>query len=269
MATAIIAEDEALLAASLKSDLNALWPDLSILAVVGDGQSALEQALMLRPQVLFLDIRMPELSGIDVALELIDTWPQDEPFPAIVFVTAYDEYALQAFEARAIDYLVKPVQRQRLANTVERIKARIGAVDLAATIQQFQALLQNRPADLSKLGGQPSHHGRQLLKVIQAGVGNSIRMIPIDEVNLFEAADKYVRVVASDGKDYLIRKALKELIDELDPEIFWQIHRGALVRATAIDSVQRDEAGRQTLQLKGYPQALSVSRMYSHLFKAM
>jgi DNA-binding LytR/AlgR family response regulator len=269
MATAIIAEDEPLLAASLKSELKTLWPDLSILAMVGDGQSALEQALMLRPQVLFLDIRMPELSGIDAALELIDTWPQEAPFPAIVFVTAYDEYALQAFEARAIDYLVKPVQTQRLAITVERLKARIGAVDLAATIQQFQVLLQTRSPDLPKLDGQPNHQGRQLLKVIQAGVGNSIRMIPIDEVHLFEAADKYVRVVVADGKDYLIRKALKELIDELDPDIFWQIHRGALVRATAIDSVQRDEAGRQTLQLKGYPQALTVSRMYSHLFKAM
>ncbi len=202
-------------------------------------------------------------------MELIDTWPQDAPFPAIVFVTAYDEYALQAFEARSIDYLVKPVQTQRLATTVERLKARIGAVDLTTTIQQFQSLLQTRPPDFPRQNGLPSDQGRPLLKVIQAGVGNSIRMIPIHEVNLFEAADKYVRVVVADGKDYLIRKALKELIEELDPDIFWQIHRGALVGATAIDSVQRDEAGRQTLQLKGYPQALTVSRLYSHLFKAM
>jgi DNA-binding LytR/AlgR family response regulator len=275
MATAIIAEDEPLLAAALKSELKTLWPELSIVATVGDGQSALEQALSLRPQVLFLDIRMPELSGIDAALALIDTWPQEASFPAIVFVTAYDEYALQAFEARAIDYLVKPVQSQRLAKTVERLKAKIGAVNLEATIQQFQALLQTRSPVQPKInahGAQedsPLNAGRKALRVIQAGVGSSIRMIPIEEVIMFEAADKYVRVVLADGKDYLIRKALKELLDDLDAEVFWQIHRGALVRAAAIESVQREESGRQTLQLKGLSQALTVSRMYSHLFKAM
>jgi DNA-binding LytR/AlgR family response regulator len=275
MATALIAEDEPLLAASLQAELKALWPELSILATVGDGESAIEQALSLRPQVLFLDIRMPVLSGIDAALTLIDTWPSDQEFPAIVFVTAYDEYALQAFEARAIDYLVKPVQSIRLVKTIERLKAKVGSVDLAATIQQFQSLLDIRQPDLKKIrdaatqNDQSIKQDRKPLRVIQAGIGNAIRMIAVDEVILFEAADKYVRVVVSDGKDYLIRKALKELSDELDPEVFWQIHRGALVRATAIDSVQRDEAGRQTLLLKGYPQALTVSRMYSHLFKAM
>jgi DNA-binding LytR/AlgR family response regulator len=287
MATAIIAEDEPLLAAALQAELKALWPELQIVVIVGDGQSALEQALTLRPQVLFLDIRMPELSGIEAALELVDVWPQDAAFPAIVFVTAYDEYALQAFEARAIDYLVKPVQTQRLAKTIERLKAKIGAVDLAATILQFQVLLQTRAPDLPILHRQAEDQGmhkgapqnanqattsantRKTLRVIQAGIGNSIRMIPIEEVILFEAADKYVRVVLTDGKDYLIRKALKELIDELDSELFWQVHRGALVRASAIESIQRDEGGRQQLQLKGLSQALTVSRMYSHLFKAM
>ncbi len=274
MATAIIAEDEPLLAAALQAELRTLWPELNILASVGDGQSAVEQALALEPQVLFLDIRMPVQSGIDAALELIDCWPQDSPFPAIVFVTAYDEYALQAFEARAIDYLVKPVQSQRLSKTIERLKSKLGAIDLLATVQQFQSFLQIRSPDSRKLVGQPelaasTSQARRPLRVIQAGVGNSIRMIPVEDVILFEAADKYVRVVLAEGKDYLIRKALKELIEEIDTEAFWQIHRGALVRASAIESVQRDEAGRQLLQLRGYASPLPVSRMYSHLFKAM
>ena len=273
MATALIAEDEPLLAMALRAELKALWPELEILAEVGDGRSALESALELKPQVLFLDIRMPEMTGIEAALELVDAWNDPQPFPAIVFVTAYDEYALQAFEARAIDYLVKPVQRDRLQKTVSRLKARLAQESvtdktadplLDGTLAQLRALLQSGFPERSG-----THRNPEKLSMIQAGVGNQIRMIPIDEVSYFEAADKYVRVITHDGKDWLIRKPLKELLDALDSGTFWQIHRGVVVRASAIERVVRDDNGKLSLRMRGQKDELAISRLYAHLFKAM
>ncbi|MDB5870892.1 MAG: DNA-binding response regulator [Ramlibacter sp.] len=263
-ASALIAEDEPLLAAALQAELARAWPELRIAGTVGDGASAVTQALALRPDVLFFDIRMPGQSGLDAAVELADEWPQDQPFPVLVFVTAYDQYAVQAFETQAVDYLLKPVQSARLKKTVAKVqevlaKRAQGGGDFEATLGQLRSLLGTVNAP-SQLQGP--------LKLIQVSVGTSIRMVPVEEVVYFEAADKYVRVL-TEGHEYLIRTPLKELLPQLDAQRFWQVHRGTVVRADAIDSVTRDEAGKLFLLLRGRKDKLPVSRLYAHLFKAM
>ena len=282
---ALIAEDEPLLAAALQQDLTRAWPELQVVAVVGDGRSAAQQALALRPDVLFFDIRMPGQSGIEAAAELADAWPDDQPFPALVFATAYDQYAVQAFEAQAVDYLLKPIQADRLARTVakvqgllaQRASAATGAPpsapsavlpspELEATMAQLRALLGAPGVGIAPAAA-PAAAGTRL-SVIQASHGTQIHMVPVAEVVYFEAADKYVRVLTAE-REYLIRTALKELIEQLDPQEFWQVHRSTLVRATAIATVTRDEAGKQHLSLRGRPERLPVSRLYAHLFKAM
>jgi DNA-binding LytR/AlgR family response regulator len=259
--TALIAEDEPLLAQALRAELARAWPELQIAAMVGDGTSAVAQSLALQPDVLFLDIRMPGQSGLEAAAELADEWPPTQPFPAVVFVTAYDQYAVQAFEAQAADYVLKPVQAARLQKTVARVQALLasrsaGSDPLESTLGKLRQLLQTGTAP------QPP------LKVIQASVGNSIRMVPVDEIVCFEAADKYVRVLTAEH-EYLIRTPLKELLPQLDADVFWQVHRGTVVRATAIDSVTRDEAGKLHLALRGRAGRQPVSRLYAHLFKPM
>ncbi len=273
--TALIAEDEPLLAAALKAELASAWPELNIVASVGNGLAAVEQALALRPDVVFLDIRMPGMTGLEAAAELADEWPAGEggapPFPALVFVTAYDEYALQAFEAQAMDYVLKPVQAGRLMRTVARLQAALAqrpehtptsaspATAMDTTLAQLRALLAS-PG--------PAPAGERL-QVIQASVGNSIRMVPVGEVVVFEAADKYVRVLTESG-EYLIRTALKDLLPQLDPAVFWQVHRSTVVRADAIHSVQRDEAGRTRLSLRARNgEQFAVSRVYAQRFRAM
>ncbi len=265
--TALIAEDEPLLAQALQAELARAWPELRIVASVGDGASAVQQALALQPDVLFFDIRMPGMSGLEAAAELAEQWPTSggangRAFPALVFVTAYDQYAVQAFEAQAVDYLLKPVQAQRLQKTVEKLalslaKPAQGAIDFEATMGQLRGLLSN-----------PTAAPTSPLRVIQASVGSTIRMVPIDDVLCFEAADKYVRVVTAE-REYLIRTPLKELQEQLDPSVFWQIHRGTIVRALAIDAVTRDEAGKAFVALRGLKEKFVVSRLYAHLFKAM
>jgi DNA-binding LytR/AlgR family response regulator len=266
--SALIAEDEPLLARELQAELARAWPQLRIATTVGDGASAVTQALALKPDVLFFDIRMPGQSGLEAAAELADEWPQDAPFPALVFVTAYDQYAVQAFETQAVDYLLKPVQAARLQKTVAKVQDVLarraqGGADFEATLGQLRNLLGSvaLPAVGTQLNKGP-------LKLIQVSVGNSIRMVPADEVVYFEAADKYVRVL-TEGHEYLIRTPLKELLPQLDTQRFWQVHRGTVVRVDAIDSVTRDEAGKLHLQLRGRKEKLAVSRLYAHLFKAM
>jgi DNA-binding LytR/AlgR family response regulator len=261
--TALIAEDEPLLAQALQAELARAWPQLRVLETVGDGAAAVRAALEHRPDVLFFDIRMPGMGGLDAAAELADAWPQGTDFPALVFVTAYDQYALQAFEAQAVDYVLKPVQPARLQKTVDKLRQVLAqrngrGADLEATLGQLRHLLAAAPVATA----QPA------LKVIQASVGNSIRMVPVEEVVYFEAADKYVRVVCADG-EVLIRTPLKELLPQLDANLFWQVHRGTVVRSTAVDSVHRDEAGKLHLALRGRRERLPVSRLYAHLFKAM
>ena len=260
--TAVLAEDEPLLAQALQAELARAWPELTVTAVAGDGNSAVQAAMQHRPDVLFFDIRMPGQSGLEAAAELAEEWPEGTPFPALVFVTAYDQYAVQAFEAQAVDYVLKPVQPVRLARTVAKLK------DLLSRRSGPSSGLETALGQLRHLLAARATQSQPLLKVIQASVGSSIRMVAVDEVLVFEAADKYVRVLCADH-EVLIRTPLKELLPQLDPQVFWQVHRGTVVRAPAIESVHRDEAGKLHLSLRGRKERLPVSRLYAHLFKAM
>jgi DNA-binding LytR/AlgR family response regulator len=285
-ARALIAEDEPLLAAHLQAELAQLWPELQVLAAVGDGLRAAEQALALRPEVCFLDVRMPGASGLDAAQAIVEDWPEGTPLPLLVFVTAYESHALQAFEAQAADYLVKPLDRTRLATSVARLKARLAerqpaggaaapgaamgigmgmAMDsaLEPTLAQLRALL----ADPAVLGAATPR-----LEVIQAqastAAGTVVHLVPVEEVIYFEAADKVVRVLTAE-REHLIRTSLRELLPQLDPARFWQVHRGTVVQARCIAQARRDETGRVTLHLRGRPETLAVSRLYAARFKGM
>ena len=284
MPTALIAEDEPLLAHALHAELARAWPELQVLRTVGDGASAVQATLELAPQVLFFDIRMPGLSGLEAALELADLWPPahapHQPFPALVFVTAYDQYAVQAFDAQAVDYLLKPVQPARLLKTVLKLQLALAERAPAApeTIASTPPATHTDPAleaALAQLRGllqaqapTPPQPAPSPLQVLQASVGSQIHLVPVDDVLYLEAADKYLRVLTAQ-REYLLRTALKDLLPQLDPQVFWQVHRGTVVRATAIDTVSRDEAGRMHLRLRGRGETLAVSRLYAPRFKAM
>jgi DNA-binding LytR/AlgR family response regulator len=301
MPTALIAEDEPLLAAALQADLARLWPELHIAALVADGLSAVREALALQPQLCFLDIRMPGASGLEAAQALAEDWPEGVPFPLLVFVTAYDQYALQAFDAQAVDYLLKPVDGHRLATCVARLKQRLAdrpaqpitapqtgtGADLRTAFASTAAptnanplsdpALQHTLAQLRALLGsigaaytQPAQPAQpmQRLELIQAGVGNTVHLVPVAEVLYFEAADKYLRVVTAE-REHLIRLPLRDLLPQLDAQQFWQVHRGLVVRASAIGSALRDESGKVFLTLRGRSERLTASRLYAHLFKGM
>jgi DNA-binding LytR/AlgR family response regulator len=270
-ATALIAEDEALLAADLQAQLTRLWPGLRCVASVADGEAAVERALVLQPDVLFLDIRMPGMTGLEVAQALAEDWPDlAKPFPLLVFVTAYDQYALHAFEHAAVDYVLKPVQPDRLEKTCARLQAALrqraqsqaAEPSLEAAIHTLRELLH---ADAARPSGAQA---TSPLRVIQASVGDTITMVPIADVLYFEAADKYVRLVTAE-REHLIRISLRELQLQLDPECFWQIHRSTIVRCDAIASAIRDDAGKLTLTLCGHPDRLSVSRLYADRFRGL
>lgn len=264
MPKALIAEDEPLLAETLAAELKAVWPSLEIVARVGDGLSAVEKALALLPDVLFLDIRMPGLTGLDVAQRVADRWPDDRTQPEVVFVTAYDQYAVDAFEHAAVDYLLKPVERTRLERTVERLEQRLApAVRESAPPADLQRLL----GEIRQAMGQGGAQGGGL-RVIRAAVGNAVRLIPIEEVFYFQATDKYVSVITAEG-EALLRTSLKELTDQLDPERFWQIHRGTVVNVTEVRAAVRDRLGRLSVQLKSRTELLPVSRQYAERFKQM
>ena len=268
-ATAVIADDEDLPRAELRRMLAAAWPELQVVAECEHGAAAVEAIDQHEPDIAFLDIRMPGLSGLDAAVELADAWPADHPFPALVFVTAYDQYAVQAFEAQAVDYLLKPVQSARLQKTVQKLQKTLSnkapaAITLEASVAQLRQLLAATapPAGVaSALPGAP-------LSLLQVSHGTEIHIVPVAEVLYFEAADKYVRVLTA-TREYLVRTPLKELSTQLDPQVFWQIHRGTIVRALAIEAVTRDEAGKTSLTLRGLKEKFVVSRLYAHLFKAM
>ncbi|WP_418125298.1 LytR/AlgR family response regulator transcription factor [Variovorax sp. 160MFSha2.1] len=273
--TALIAEDEPLLAQALKAELAAAWPELQIVATAGDGRSAVREALRLLPQVLFFDIRMPGLDGLGAAAELADCWPADEaPMPQLVFVTAYDEYAARAFEAQAIDYVLKPVQPDRLRKTVGRLQQALAARQPATTPALADAALEQTLAQWRQVLGAAGTGAAmatpaplRMIAASDAG-GSTVRMVPIDEVLYFEAADKYLRVLTA-THEYLIRTPLKQLLPQLDADTFWQVHRAVVVRSSAIESVHRDEAGKLHLMLRGRAEKIPVSRLYAHLFRAM
>ncbi len=248
MPTAIVAEDEPILREQLVAKLAKLWPELQVVAAVGDGAAALE-ALEERPvDFLFLDIRMPEMTGIEVARHVAGR-------AHVVFVTAYDEYAIQAFEAGALDYLLKPASDERLAVAIERLKGRLAAPppDLGAVLSRLAA----------KIGG-----GRERLQWIKATVGQTLRLIPVADVLFFQSDEKYTRVVLADG-EALIKTPIRELLDGLDPDAFWQIHRSTVVNVAAIAGVTRDFRGQAHVKVRGKDETLVVSRIYSHLFKQM
>jgi DNA-binding LytR/AlgR family response regulator len=258
---ALIAEDEPVLALTLRQSLQRLWPELQIAGMVENGAMAVQEALALRPDVLFLDIKMPGKTGLEAAQELAEDWPDDAPFPLVVFVTAYDDYALQAFEQAAVDYVLKPVSDARLAKTVERLKARL---------QQHgerHAELERIVGQLRMLAPHASAAGERLT-VIRAAVGNQVRMILVSEVIYFEATDKYVNVVTADSES-LIRTSLKELLPQLDRDRFWQIHRSTVVNVHCVHAALRDDSGKLSLKLRGRGESLAVSRVFAHLFKQM
>ena len=244
--TALIAEDEPLLRKQLKARLAQAWPELVIVAEAENGAEAVALASEFKPDVAFLDIRMPVKDGIAVAGAIGDECH-------IVFVTAYDEYAVTAFEQGAVDYLLKPVTADRMEKVVERLQQRVAAP----------------PADLAGLLGQlAARDNGAPLRWIKASLGASMRLIPVDEVCYFHAEDKYTKVVTPAG-EALIRKTIKELFDELDPEVFWQVHRGTIVNLRAIARVDRDYRDQPLIVLKDRPEPLAVSRSFAHLFKAM
>jgi DNA-binding LytR/AlgR family response regulator len=259
MTRAIIAEDEPILAATLAATLHRLWPELEIVATCSNGPDAVRQALDLRPDILFLDIKMPGQTGLEAAEELAELWDEGTRFPQVVFVTAYDQYAVRAFEHAAADYVLKPVVDTRLAKTVERLRARLASgdpvADLSRLLAQVDGLLPGAPA-------------QQRLEIIRAAVGNTVRLIPVAEVAYFQAVDKYVSVVTQDA-EALIRLSLKELAPQLDPARFCQVHRSTIVNMACVDSAIRDDGGRLLLKLRNRPEKLRVSLLYSHLFRQM
>ena len=257
--TALIADDEAPMRDLLRARLQQAWPDLQIVAEAANGVEAVELGEKLRPDIAFLDIRMPGLSGIEAARRLYER-------SHIVFATAYDQYALDAFEQGALDYLLKPVSAERLATTCARLQARMRArtkadappQDIGQQLAKLTTLLENK--------GKPEKPA--YLRWIQAQVGSSLRMVSTREILFFQSDEKYTRVQTA-AAEFLIRKTLKELLDELDPDEFWRIHRSTLVRVDAIAEVKRDLRGRQMLKVRGYPGELEVSRNHSYLFQQM
>jgi DNA-binding LytR/AlgR family response regulator len=254
-ATAIIADDERLMRELLRSRLGKTWAELNIVAEAKNGQEAVDLVKQHEPDFVFLDIRMPGMTGIEAAREIVDA----EVKTQVVFVTAYDEYAVQAFEQGAVDYVLKPAEEERLSVTVERLKGKLKSPPTDVT--ELSAIL----AKLSRGNAAPA---ASYLRFIQANIGQTLRMIDVDEVIFFQSDEKYTRVQLREG-EALIRKPIKELIDELDPNAFWQIHRSTLVAAKEIGTVSRDFRGRLIIALKNHSQKLEVSRSYTHLFKGM
>ena len=247
--TAIIAEDELPQRRELRAMLADLWPELNILAECDDGLAALQALEDHQPNVAFLDIRMPGVSGLEVARA---AGAQCQ----VIFITAYEEYALRAFDEGAVDYLQKPVARERLSRAVERTRARLSSgspVDMAALLD----LVQSRLAPTGKS-----------IKWITASVGNTMKMFSIDEVLFFQAQDKYTRVVTADSEGH-IRTPLKELLAALHSESFWQVHRSAIVRVGAIRAVEKSEDGKLRLTIRGHPEILPVSSAFQYRFRGM
>jgi DNA-binding LytR/AlgR family response regulator len=255
MPRAIIADDERLMREQLRTRLADVWPELEIVAEAKNGEEAVAAVRAHAPDLAFLDIRMPGMTGVEAARAIGEACH-------IVFITAYNEYAVDAFEQGAVDYVLKPAERERLQLTVARLKKRLGErpSDLSNLLEKLSARL-----DAADRGGAPpSGH----LQWIQASVGQQLKLIPVAEVLFFTSDEKYTRV-QTETFEALIRKPIKELVEELDPAKFWQIHRSTIVNADAIAGVTRDFRGRQLVQVRGRPDKLEVSRNYTHLFKQM
>lgn len=261
--TAVIAEDEPVLARTLSRLLEEVWPELRIAGVAEDGLQATELALAKLPDVMFLDIKMPGRTGIEVAEAVADDWPEDKPEPLFVFITAFDGFAVSAFERAAVDYLLKPATTERLQQSVARLKARLA--DRAASPQAGEmAALMQRVGSIEATEAEAIER----IKVIRAGVGNTVRMIPVADVVCFEATEKYVNVVTPTG-EALVRMSLRELMARIDSTDFLQVHRSVVVNSNSIVSATRDESGHYSLSLRGLQRPLKVSRAFGHLFRPM
>lgn len=252
--TALIADDEDLPRAELRRMLAKAWPELQVVAECEDGPAAVEALAAHAPQIAFLDIRMPGMNGLDVARAASGRCHT-------VFTTAYDSHAVAAFDAGAVDYLLKPINAERLAQAVVRLRERLRS---PAPVPDLDALLQRLGQRLQ--GGEAQIAPR--LRWLSASVGDTIKMFAIDEVLFFQSDEKYTRVVTADDEAH-VRKPLREIADGLDPEDFWQVHRGTLVRASAISRAQRDELGRITLHLRQHRETLAVSQAWAWRFKPM
>ena len=255
MPKCVIAEDEALLRAELSRLLAAAWPGLQIVAECEDGGTALEAIAEQQPDVAFLDIRMPGLTGLEVAAAAAEASPGTQ----VVFVTAYDQYAVDAFDRGAVDYLLKPVAQDRLAATVQRLQSRLvqGAPDAEALAAMFR-----------QLGSRLSAPAVEPLVWLTASAGKDTRLIMVDDVAYFQADHKYTVVMTAEGES-LLRKPIRELLEVLDPTIFKQIHRSTVVNLKAIASVSRDDTGKGTVRLKSRPETLAVSQPFMALFRNM
>jgi DNA-binding LytR/AlgR family response regulator len=244
---AIIADDEPNLAADLRKRITRLWPELEIVAVLHDGVAAQQSIASQKPDIAFLDIQMPGMNGLDVARAA-------PPTCRVVFVTAYDEHAVKAFEQAAVDYLLKPVSDERLTRCVERLRQHV-SIDSPALLAQLSTLLQasTKPAPL------------RWLRVQQ---GQNVRLLPVEEVCYFQSDEKYTAVLTRDA-EWLLRTPIKELIQQLDPAEFWQVHRGTVVNVRQIAAAHHDEMGKVMLRLRDRKESLAVSRSYAHLFKQM
>lgn len=249
--TAIVAEDETSQRESLLAMLRTVWPELSVVAACEDGLEAMEAWQQHQPQVAFLDIRMPGINGFEVARAMAGA-------VHVVFVTAYDEHAVAAFEAGVVDYLLKPVTPERLAQSVQRLKTLVNA---------------SAPADLTRLlavldGELRARRSPAGLKWVTASIGDTMKMFPIEDVLFFQAQDKYVRVVTATD-EAVIRTPLRDLVRQLDEEVFWQIHRSVIVRASVIDRVQKDALGHFHARVKGKAELLPVSAACQARFRSM
>ena len=255
MPRCVIAEDEALLREALVTLLADAWPDLQIVAECEDGAAALEAIVAHQPEVAFLDIRMPGLTGLEVAAAIAEASPDTQ----IVFVTAYDQYAIDAFDKGAVDYLLKPIAPERLAATVQRVQSRLSHGNPDA--EAFAAMLSQLGARLPAAVTEP-------LVWITASTGKETRLIMVDDIAYFQADNKYTVVMTAEG-EALLRKPIRELLDVLDPALFKQIHRSTIVNLKAIASITRDDTGKGTVKLKSRPETLAVSQPFMTLFRNM
>ena len=283
MTRALIADDERLMREQLRARLLEVWPDLEIVAEAKNGQEAVALTEQHHPDIVFLDIRMPVLTGVDAARQIaqLPTYEEADGWPGceIVFITAYDQYAVQAFEQGVVDYVLKPAERERLMVTVARIRQRMADRAAQAPVDGDEADVDGLPTPLpahtpdmqqllQNLAGQLNPKAPPKLQWIQATVRQAIQMIPVEDVLFFVSDEKYTRVQTA-TVEALIRKPIKELVEELDMQLFWQIHRSTLVNVKAVAGVTRDERGRQLVSVRGSNEKLEVSRSYTGLFKAM
>ena len=249
--TAIVADDEANLTVYLCQLLQKLWPDLEVVATAANGKEALECIEKFTPDFAFLDIKMPLVSGLEVAANINGE-------TRVIFVTAYDEYALEAFESAAVDYLVKPVELNRLSKTLDRLKSKQADIPDRKTLSDL----------VEKIVLDQSGKNTEYLSWIRAGLQGETKIISVNDIFYFKADHKYTSIFTVNG-EFLIRKSIKDLARELDPKNFWQVHRSTIINVRNIDVAKKDFRGRYTVYLKGFKSGLKVSDPYSYLFRQM